>query len=356
MSFDVQIAHRVDEIGQEAWDHLSGSRPFTSYRWYRFGEKAMAPIRPIYVILSRQGEPLARATFWLARKEDIPIPSRSLCFIFEAMLRRWPLLICQSPLSSTAATSGLILPEPPQHDVALRTIADVAQGLLQENQGSLCTFSYLEEGETRWPGWPHSFLRGTTPGPGTCLPITWPSFEGYLAHLGKKQRYNLRRNMRLASECGIEIKHHPAVVDVDRALGLHQNVNRRYKSRVVPWMRGAMEHADMVDAVWLTAEVDGRVVGCELMLGDQDAWLVTGLGLDYSVPYTYFALGYADIRHAIEQGARLLRWGSLTYEVKERLGFEAEGNNHDVFFGRGLFHRLGSWMAQTWGQGHDLPS
>jgi hypothetical protein len=37
--------------------------------------------------------------------------------------------------------------------------------------------------------------------------------------------------------------------------------------------------------------------------------------------------------------------------VKERLGFQSERNNYDVFFGRGLFHRLGGWMAQAWGQG-----
>ena len=352
MSFEVQIAHSVEEVGREAWDHLSGDRPFASYRWYRFGEEAMPYSLPIYVILSRGGEPVARATFWLATREDIPIPSRLLCAAFEAILRRWPLLICQSPLSSTAATSGLILPGPPLRDSALQVIGQIGQDLLRQHHGSLCTFSYLEEHETRWPGWPERFLRGQTPGPGTCLSITWPHFEGYLAHLSKKRRYNLRRNMRLASELGIEVKRYPAVKDVDKAMALHEKVNQRYKAPTVPWMRATMEHADMVDAVWLAAEIDGRLVGCELMLGDRDAWLVTGLGLDYSAQYAYFVLGYADIQYAIEHGARVLRWGSLTYNVKKRLGFEAESNNYDVFVGRGLFQRLGSWMAQTWGEGH----
>jgi predicted N-acyltransferase len=349
MSFDVQIAHSVDEVGQEAWDRLSRERPFTSYRWYRFGEKAVAYSRPFYVILSRQGEPMARATFWLASREYLPIPSKLLCYLLEATLRRWPLLICQSPLSSTAATSGLILPDPPLRDAALKAIAEVAEELMRENRASLCTFSYLEEHETRWSGWPGHFLRGRTPGPGTCLTITWPDMKGYLAHLGKKQRYNLRRNIRLASDLGIEIRHYPAVQDIGTAMALHRNVNRRHKAQTEPWMSGAMEHADMVDAVWLAAEIEGRMVGCELMLGDRDAWLVTGLGLDYGVEYTYFVLGYADIQYAIEHGARVLRWGSLTYHVKKRLGFEAENNNHDVFVGRGLFHKLGSWMAETWG-------
>jgi hypothetical protein len=89
------------------------------------------------------------------------------------------------------------------------------------------------------------------------------------------------------------------------------------------------------------------MVGCELMLGDKGAWVVTGLGLDHSVKYAYFALGYADLRHAIDGGARVLRWGSETYEVKERLGFRKELNNHDVFAGVGLFHKLGRWVLTS---------
>jgi predicted N-acyltransferase len=351
VSFDVQIAHGVEEIGQETWDHLSGDRPFTSYGWYRFGEKAAGYDMPTYVILSHQGDPVARATFWLTSRELLPIPSKLVRYVLEAMLRRWPLLICQSPLSSAAATSGLILPDLPLRDLALQTIADVAQELVRKNRVSFCLYSYLEEHETRWAGWPNHYLRGQTPGPGTRLNIIWPDFEGYLAHLGKKQRYNLRRNCRLASNLGIEVRCYPTVTDVDKALDLHRNVNRRHNSRTEPWMRGAMEHAHMVDAVWLTAEIGGRIVGCELMLSDKNAWLVTGLGLDYAVEYAYFLLGYADIRYAIERGARLLRWGSLTYEVKERLGFQKESNTYDIFAGRGLFQTLGSWMRDEFSAG-----
>jgi predicted N-acyltransferase len=346
MSFDVRIFHSVEEVGQEAWDHLSGGRPFTSYRWYRFGERVMAYDTPLYVVLFRQGEPVARATLWLTGREYLPIRVKPVRLVLEAMIGCWPLLICHSPLSSTTATSGLTLPGPPLREAALRTIAEVARELLEKNRGSFCLFSYLEEQEAREPGWPDPFVWTKVPDPGTRLDITWPDFEGYLAHLRKKQRYNVRRNMRLASELGIEIKQHPVVRDVDRAMTLHRNVNRRHKSGTVSWMRGALEHAGMVDAVWLTAEVEGRLVGCELMLGDGDAWLVTGLGLDYTTEYAYFVLGYADIRCAIERGARFLRWGSLTYDVKERLGFEAESSDYDVFAGRGkLLQRLGRWVA-----------
>ena len=103
----------------------------------------------------------------------------------------------------------------------------------------------------------------------------------------------------------------------------------------------------MVDAVWLAAEKDGQLVGCELMLGDRGTWLVTGLGLDHSVSNVYFVLGYEDIRYAIEQGAQALRWGSETYDVKGRLGFEPEGYNNLVFGSRWpLLQRFGRRVAE----------
>jgi hypothetical protein len=346
MSFDVQIAHSVEEVGQETWDRLSGDRPFASYRWYRFGERAMAYARPIYVLLFKGNEPVGRATFWLTPRELIPIQPRVVRHLLESMLRRWPLLICQSPLTSAASRSGLILPEPPLRDEALKTISEVARDLGEQHRISFIIFGYLEEQEARGWRWPGGWAPTVMWGSGTRMEIVWPDFESYLASLGKKRRYNVRRNLRLGEEGGIEIACHPRVVDVERAMTLHRNVNRRHRAPTEPWMRGAMEHAPMVDSVWLAATVNGRVVGCELMLGDRGVWLVTGLGLDYSVGYAYFLLGYADIRCAIECGARLLRWGSLAYEVKRRLGFELESNDWVVFSARGgLLQGLGRWLA-----------
>jgi len=346
MDFELQIAHTVTEVGEEAWDRLSRGRPFTSYRWYRFGEKAMAYAKPYYAILSRHGEPVARATFWLTPRELVPVKSRLIRWFVEALFRRWPLLICQSPLTSSAATSGLILPQPPLRDQAIVTFGEIARELAEQHKVSFCLFGYLEEEQARWEAWPRGYVPSLMWGSGTHLEIEWADFEGYLTHLSKKRRYNVRRNKRLGEEQGIEIRRHPVVTDVEQAMALHRNVNARHNGPTEPWMSGAFEHAGMVDAVWLTAEVEGQVVGCELMLGDQDVWLVTGLGLDYSTDYVYFLLGYADIECAIERGARMLRWGSLTYDVKRRLGFELESNDWVVFAGRGaMLQQIGRWLA-----------
>jgi predicted N-acyltransferase len=344
MSFDVQVAHSVAEIGQAEWDRLGEDQPFASYRWYRFGEAVFADDVPVYVTLCRGGEPVARATFWLKRQESLPTPSRMVRFVVDRILRHRPLLACRSPLAST---SGLILPAPPLREVALESLVRVAQDLVREHRASFLLFDYLDPAQMDWPGWPDGYVRMPNTSPGTRLAITWRDFDGYLAQLSKKRRYNVRRDYRLLAEEGITISTYPAVMDLDKAMELHRNVNKRYNAPTGSWMRAAMARTDMVDAVWLAAEKEGRLVGCELMLGDRGAWLVTGLGLDHRARNVYFVLGYEDIRYAIEHGARTLRWGSETYDVKKRLGFELEGYNNLIFASRwASLQRFGRWVAE----------
>src|SRR5512145_3371150 len=104
---DIQVAHRVGEIGQEQWDAVSQQHPFTSYRWYRFGETVLFDDTPTYVTLSWDGRPTARATFWLTRKEPLPIKSNRLRSLAQQAFYHSPLFFCRTPV---AKTWGLILP------------------------------------------------------------------------------------------------------------------------------------------------------------------------------------------------------------------------------------------------------
>ena len=355
MSFDVEVAHSVEEIGQAEWDHLGSDRPFASYRWCRFGEAVLADDLPIYVTLRRAGEPVARATFWLKSQESLPTSLRIARAVVGAVLRHRPLLACRSPLSGT---SGLILPAEPLREAALEAFVRAAQGLIREHRASFLLFDYLEPAQMGWAGWPEDYVHMPNTSPGTRLAISWRDFDGFLDQLNKKRRYNVRRDYRLVAESGITVEAHPTVTDLDGAMELHRNVNGRYKNPTAPWMRRAMTHTGMVDAVWLAARREGRLVGCELMLGDRGAWLVTGLGLDHDERHVYFVLGYEDIRYAIEHGAHTLRWGSETYDVKTRLGFEPEGYNNLIFASRWtLLQHFGRWVANRslYGAGQENP-
>jgi predicted N-acyltransferase len=340
--FEVQIAHSVTEFGQAAWDRLGSERPFASYRWYRLGETVLTQDRPIYVLLARDGEPAARATFWLTRDEPLDMGPRLIVgYVLPALMRRWPLLLCRSPLASS---SGLILPADPHlRQAALETIAQVAQELAQQHRVSFLVFDYLEREAKEWPWWPQAFIPATIPEPGTHLRVEWPDFESYLNQLSRKRRKHYRQHQKYGSDMGVEIKLHPSVTRVDETLALIRNVEQRYHAPPTYWTRPLLENAGMVDCVWIAAEIDGRLVGCELMVGDRGHWRVMLLGRDYEFEFVYFLLGYADIRYAIESGAQVLHWGTCTYEVKQRLGFELESNEHLVFTARNRGLR---WMGR----------
>lgn len=348
MGFDIQITHSVEEVGQETWDCLSGGQPFASYRWYRFGETVLIDNIPIYIILSQLGQPVARGTFWLKKRELLPIHSKVVRRSVEALLHCWPLLACHSPLTSV---SGLILPASSLRDEAIETIAHVALEQGRQYHASFVTAFYLEAAQACESGWPGAFTNIIVPGPGTRLPINWLDFEGYLAHLSKSARKDYRRHKNRAADQNIEVTSQSVLAPLDRtilkqALALVQNVDRHHNSPSHPYGRELLENAHMVDAVWLTAEIGERFVGCGLVLGDKDIQFLTLLGLDYEIQYTYFQLVYAAIHSAIESGIRVLRGGSGAYEMKQRLGFHLESNNHAVFAGRGmLLQKFGHWVA-----------
>ena len=340
-SFDVKILSSVEATGQQAWDNLAKSRAFASYRWYRFGETVLADDTPIYILLSRHGETVARATLWLTRQEPLPIPSKISRYFLETLLRRWPLLLCRTPWWS--GVSGLILPDPPLRYAALRTITQVAWDQAQHHQASFLVFDNLERDQMDWSGWPADFVPTTISNQGTRLVITWADFESYLRHLSRSMRKDYRRHRNRASDLGIRVGHHSKVTRLDEALKLIQNVERRHRSSPNPWARRVLQNADMVDFTWLTAEIDGRLVGCGLLLGDEKTRFLTLLGLDYDVRYVYFQLIYEAIRCAIGEGVRVLRGGSGAYRVKARLGFDLEHNNYVAFTAN---NRVLRWVGQ----------
>jgi predicted N-acyltransferase len=260
-------------------------------------------------------------------------------------VRRWPLLICRSPLSNS---SGLILPEPPLRDAALQRIVEEARREAKERRCSFLLFDYLGIDEVHGLAWPEGFRALEVADAGTRLRIAWADFDEYLAGLSQKTRKHYRQHQREAQATGIQITRHEAVGDIGPALALMRNVERRHRASPNPWWRRMLEEASMVDAVWLAAVGSERLLGCELILEDNGTQMVTALGLAEGTSHVYFLLGYEDIQYAIEKGNQYLRWGSGTYDVKRHLGFELESNNHIVLAGTGIVSPLVTLIARLW--------
>jgi predicted N-acyltransferase len=321
MDFDIQVAHSVAEVGEEAWNHLSGGRALSSFRWYRFGEAVLEECPPTYIILSHGSEPVARATFWLKRREWLPITSRFVRSGAEKMLYHWPLFSCETPLVSL---SGLILPGDPTSTAALQTIAHTAQTLGKGHHASFTLIGYINHQEALQAGWPKAFSPIFYPDEETSLEITWLDFESYIKHLAKSTRRNYRLHCKKADELGIVVTSHSGVSEVDQVLTLIYSVDTYHNVGHRPWTRGILDNTGLVDSTWIAAHVGNRLVGCCSVIGDSGIEIATLLGLDYSFPefiFVYYQIIYAAVHLAIENGAKLLIGGGGAYELKRRLGF-----------------------------------
>jgi predicted N-acyltransferase len=344
MDFDIRIFHKISEIDPILWDQISDGKPFTSHRWYRFGETVMSDCLPVYIFASLRGEMIARATFWVIRNEPVPInwaPERRMAL---TALRHWPLFICRSPIANV---SGLILTTPSLRPLALHALTEAALLEAKKYHASFLLFDFLDKEQAGWNDWLESFSSYTFSDPGTGMEITWPSFNRYLESLNPKARKHYRQQNREAEKLGIKITRHDSVANIEEVLPLIQDVEIRHRSTPNPWTTKILENINLINAVWLTASMDDRIIGCEMVLEDNGTQMVTALGLANSVSHIYHLLGYADIQYAIERGARSLRWGSGSYDTKRRLGFELEYNNHVVFRGLNPLSRLVARMASS---------
>jgi predicted N-acyltransferase len=339
---EVLIAHQVKEVGQVNWDQFSGDEPFASYRWYQYGEAVLSNDTPLYIIASHKGEPVARATFWLTRDEPLPLPGNAARMLLGAAFRRWPLLMCRTPMASH---SGLVLPsDNVLREKAINAITNAAKEYSQRQGVSFIIYDYLETSELKVD----DFSEFEMPDAGTELRISWTSFDEYLQQLGKSARKDYNRHHNRAQDLGVEIKTGGEAPDLDTVLTLVQNVERNHNTPPNARTRRALDHLDIVDATWITARVAGSLVGCGVLLGEGKTRALAFLGLDYRVQYVYFQLMYAAIRCAIELGISVLWGGTGAYEFKERLGFQPISNNQIVFsannrlVGRAVRHLVAS--------------
>ena len=344
-AFDFEIFHSVSEINPGEWNRLSAGKPFTSYCWYRYGETVMIDCEPSYLVALQNGQPIARATFWRSPNEPLPIESSFVRKVFQPFFKRWPLLICRSPLISI---SGLVLPETPLRETAQAALSLKAEQLLKQTGCSFLMFDYLSKDESM--DWCGNLIPMTIPDPGTAMSLSWSSFEAWLQAGNKKDRQHYKRTLREAEKLGIQINRHKSLehLDVDEALMLIQGVEHRFGSAQNPWARKMIENFNMVEgAIFLTASIGRQLVGCGLVLEDNHAQTNTLLGLDEKVPYVYFMLIYESLKIAFEHNIRLMRLGSGAYEVKHQFGFSTEDNNSLLFRASNLLlQRTGQWLER----------
>ena len=339
-SFEVKTFYRISDIDALAWDQLSGQSPFQSYHWFTFGERVMSDCPPVYLLVYANNLLIARAAFWLVRNEPLPKMPAPVRLLVRALLKRWPLLICRSPMANT---SGLIMKDGLPSEAILERISKTAIAEASKINASIVLFDFLDESNTL--GWPSSFVTLKMPSPGTILKNRWQSLEDFLADGNKKDRQHYKRSLREAEKLGIRLTQHKSIPDIEVALALIRKVEQRYSSSPNPWLSNMLKNIEMVDGTWLEAHINEKLVGCGLIVNDKNVQMTTALGLADNIPYVYFLLIYASLEAAFKRKIEWLRWGTGAYEVKQRLGFELEQNNHSVLAGTNQLTRFLSRIA-----------
>jgi len=230
-----------------------------------------------------------------------------------------------------------------QSETILDRISQAAISEAGKKNASVVLFDFLDESNTQ--GWPSNFVTLKMPSPGTILKNRWQSLEDFLADGNKKDRQHYKRSLREAEKLGIRLTEHKSIPDLEGALALIRKVEHRYSSSPNPWLANMLKNIEMVDGIWLEAHIEEKLVGCGLIVNDKNVQMTTALGLADNIPYVYFLLIYASLESAFKKKIQWLRWGTGAYEVKERLGFELEQNNHSVLAGTNQLTRFLSRIA-----------
>jgi hypothetical protein len=325
-NFSLKTAFSIHEIDAGLWNQLSERDPFQSHQWYVFGEQVMSDCPPVYLLAYTDGMLIARASLWLVRNEPVPKMLGPLRRVAVAILRRWPLLICRSPLSYT---TGLVLSEDAKRPEILSEFSKAALITASQRGASFVIFDSLSKANTH--DWPRHFSVMSTLEPGMNMENRWASMDEYIASGRKKDRQHYKRVLREAEKLGLFIDRHALAENIDEALPLIRNVERSHGALPNPWARQMLENMKMVNGSFLTASIDKKLVGCGLVLEDNNSQMNSMLGLAEDIPYVYFMLLYESLKMAFEHKVRLLRWGTGAYDVKRRLGFSFEDNGSLAF-------------------------
>jgi predicted N-acyltransferase len=330
-NFDALIVQRVADIDPKLWELSGQEHPFSSHQWYAFCEKVMPDCSPVHILLFRDGITFARGSFWLMRKDVLPIDSPLGRRAAAWMMKHKPLMVCRSPIANM---SGISLPVIGRRE-ALFALTQTAYQYAEKAGVSFVLYDYLSQQEVKPEVLPDGYGYMEIDGPGTALDIHWNSFEDFLSSLSKQAWKDYRRHSNQASKLGIRISIHSSVTDPDEAVDLIRRVEKHHGTMPNPWTEAILAQMNMVGGVWLEARQNGQLVGCGLLLRDGNHLVATLLGLDYDIKYAYFPFIYSAIQWAIENGISVFHAGSGAYELKQRLGFRIEQNNHIAYNGVG---------------------
>jgi predicted N-acyltransferase len=341
-----RIVTSLDEIDPVEWDALNAGIPFASMRWLRLGEKTQRQTDMMIVLLYKSGRLVGRGLANFSKQSSVLLATPAAQRVANAMLNRFPLLLCQT---ATSNSGGFVLPKGDEVE-AFRVMHKALYDAARKRGASFIVLGYLSTAE-------RDLLQRTgeyefvSADAGTMMPIVW-SYDEYLKHFPTTQRRSIRRHDADAREAGIVMETtHSWAAHKDHLAELTRNVWRKYGHTDLSVIRADIFETfeqDMPDnSIGHLARIGDKIVGCGINIHDEGLLILAFLGLDYSVRHVYFQVLHESIRYAIESGQRAVKGGTGAYHVKKRLGFQDDPTFIGYTSHRKVFKWLGRQLAQA---------
>ncbi|MBN1565627.1 MAG: N-acetyltransferase, partial [Anaerolineae bacterium] len=273
--------------------------------------------------------------------EAVPSQNKLVVWGLQQYLKRRPLIVCRT--AQLTRHKGLFLPDDPaQRMGVMHELRGVMRDMTRQHNGSFFLADYLDERDLG-ADWGDFFPLPEFGKSSTQLIVEWATWDEFMQALrvrSKKQHKNVRHNTRYAQDMGLTITFHEPhnPPPVEAVVPLIMSYGAKYHAGfTVPDITQTIQALARLAAenyVWITAELDGKIVACEVLLFDEQTRVSRPIlyGRDYDVPYVYFYLAYEDIRYAIEElHARIMIYDTDAYDFKQRIGFVDDPRHHLVF-------------------------
>jgi len=326
VTYRIEVANSVDEVGAAEWAGLIEKRPFAHRRWFQFVESVLHGYIPRYLLVYERDELVAAATCCQQNYYYIPyLRSRFAKNIAQRLLHLFPLFSCENPMTEK---SGLILRPGAANLATVQALSTAVGEEAHRRRAFFIGFDYLDERESALIGRAACDYHLSPLPPDTYLDISWKTFEEYVASLNYRKRKNVRRDIRQAAAQGYRVERWGEYAERgDILFPLVANVHRKHGEADIPVGPDVYVQAERLlpGSLVLAVYWHDQVVACELVFRDGDFLLPKLVGLNYQhAALAYSLLAYEEIRYAIESGARRIYMGTTGYEFKRRLGCVCE--------------------------------
>lgn len=210
-------------------------------------------------------------------------------------------------------------------DEGYATVAELATREVTASGCGSAAMMYLGTDDARRMA---ALIPGTVPvltGFRSELPITFDSFDGYLAGLARKRRKNIRRDLKRFTDTGCRIEITALEPYVDQLAPLLGNVQRHHGVDIpdelhAGYLRGCARGELADQAVVFQCFEGDRLIGFSLAFAHHGRLTIRVVGMDYErttdTGAHFSLLCYDPIRYAVTHGVETIDFGTEAYRTK----------------------------------------